>query len=205
MSEAITLNFINKTQDIPAASVVICQHNAAAGMRCNPVAWRVLRDVTPEAPCSFEVPSAFEVALQDAAGLMTTPAGGGAGQRYGAVAGPTGVVLKEGGRDVEHAEDVCVQNLFEEETLNVTAHKSSRLVAIRTNIDPGDVAAFRFIDHIYVGRAGRLQEGDLISEAVASRITTRINLFGVRKADIVMTSSDKGARAPHFRLENIQC
>lgn len=206
MSETITLTFINKTQDIAAADVMICQHNAAAGMRCNPVAWRVLRGVTPDAAQSFEVPCDFEVSIKDAAaGTATSPVSVVVGQAYEAVAGPAGILLKDGHGDVENKETVSVPNLLEEETLIVTAHKSGRLVAIRNDIEPGEVAAFRFIEHVYVGLAGRVEEGDLISDAVASRITTRINLFGVRAADIVMTSSDKGVRAPVFRLENIQC
>ena len=205
MNETITLNLINKTEHIAAANVVICQHNAAAGMRCNPVAWRVLQDVTADAPQSFEVPRAFEVAVQDGSAQATAPAPFVAGQSYEAVSGDAGVVLRDAQGDVQTSENMSVTNQLEEDVVSVTAHKSGRLVAIRTDIAPGDMAAFRFIDHVYVGLAGRVAEGELISDAVASRITARINLFGVRRADIVMTTKDKDTRAPVFRLENIQC
>lgn len=205
MSETITLNFINQTEDIAAANMVICQHNAAAGMRCNPVAWRVLREVTAQAAQSFEVPSAFEVAVTQAGGQAAEPRAVLPGYAYEAVASDKGVILKDGDRDVENKENVSVPNLLEEGLIDATAYKAGRLIAMRTNVDPGTVAAFRFIDHVYVGLAGRVEEGDVISDAVASRITSRINLFGVRAADIVMTQSGQDLRGPVFHLENIQC
>jgi hypothetical protein len=196
---------INQTEDIDVADVMICQHNAAAGMRCNPVAWRVLQGIKRESAQAFELPSAFEVSIEDVTGHRTAPQLVEIGKSYEAAPSAAGTVLALADTPVENDGDVAIPNALKEGVIRADAYKDGRLVATRTNVDPGATASFRFMQHVYVGLASKVREGDVISDAVASRITTRLNLFGVLSADIVMTSSDNGARQPLFRLENIQC
>lgn len=205
LSGTITLNFVNRSQRIAAADVVICQHNAAAGLRCNPVAWRVLRAVTPQAAQALELPQCFAVSVEDVTGQVTPPRPVIAGHVYAASASPSGTVLAEGEVDIENRENVTVPNHLQEGVIHATAHKGGHLIAMRTNVAPGEVAAFRFFDHVYVALSGRVQEGEVISDAVASRITTRINLLGITSADVVLRDGAETDRFPVFELENIQC
>ncbi len=205
MSQTITLNIVNRMEDRDTVDVLICQHNAAAGIRCNPIAWRVLRGVTAQNNQMVAVPQAFEISVQDVTGHITAAQPAISGQLYGAAASPAGTVLMATATSESVPQSVSVRNLLREGEISAQAYKSGGLAAVRTNVVPGQDAAFEFMEHVYIGLAGKMQEGQMIPEAVASRITTRLNLFGVASADVILSDSEDGPHRPLIRLENIQC
>ena len=203
MSGNIKLNVINQT-DLTAVNVVICQHNASAGLRANPVAWQVLHNIGRQENRPFELSHEFGILAQDPQGNVTPKVSSRRAQAYalsGLDEGPVLTRVKAAGQQQHSVE---VRNLLEAGDAEVRVYKSDRLLALFAGLAPAEVAAFEFQPHIYIGLAGQIQEGSVLSDAAASRITARINLLGVHSADIVISSSDQGPNGANFRLENIQ-
>jgi len=204
VSGCIKLNVINQTADLAALNVVICQHNANAGMRANPVAWRVLRNIGAQESRPFEVPQELEVLALDPKGNATARMFARDAQAFALSDAGDGPVLTRVKSSDSGGQGVEVCNLLATGPAEVRVLKSDRLLATKSGTAQGEAAAFLFHPHLYIGLAAQIEEGALLSHAVASRITTRINLFGIKSGDIVITSGKNGPHCPVFRLENIQ-
>ena len=203
----IMLNFINRSYDPRNAKIVIFQKNEAAGLDEPPVAWRVIehRDVSHNHP--FRFPMSMAVGTSDSWGNHTPQIPAQNGAMYHVELTSSGDTLSYCGPATSNRE-VQVRNDLAKGAINAGIYKEGRLLAIKTNIAPGQKAAFEFRPNIWIGAAPQVTEGDLLDPAILSEINTELSLVAVASADIVMTGGGPGpgtGTEPFtFHLENIQ-
>ena len=84
--------------------------------------------------------------------------------------------------------------------INAMIYKAGNLFATRTNIAPGQLAAFEFKPTIWIGIVSQVMRGQIMNEAIMSSIDTEISLLGLASADIVMTGGGPG---PEFETVRV--
>lgn len=200
----IQLNFINRSYDPRNAKIVIFQKNEASGLDEPPVAWQVIehRDVSYNQ--QFRFPTSMTVGASDSWGNHTPQIPAENGSMYHVELTGSGDTLSRCG-PATSSREVQVRNDLARGTINASIYREGRLLAIRTNIAPGQKAVFEFRPNIWIGAAPQVTEGDLLDPAILSEINTELSLVGIVSADIVMTGGGPGPDAEPFtfHLENI--
>ena len=100
------------------------------------------------------------------------------------------------------SKEVDVRNDLDYGAIQAGIYKDSRLLALKTNISPGEKAVFEFKPTIWVGVVSGVEEGDVMNSAVMSDVNTEISLLGIASADIVLTGGDNNPY--RLGLENIR-
>ena len=205
VTENIQLNFINKSADTNNSSIVIFQQNVAEDFGEIAVAWRVIQNCGRMDNHPFVFPLQFQVSASDSYGNYTPRFTAYDGQGYDMVKDNSGDVLQLSKTDATDPNEVEVRNDLEQGAISACIFKDNKLLAIKTNMAPGQKAVFQFHPRIYIGVVSQIVEGQIMSSAIISQVNTEINLFGIMSADIVMTGGGPGPNSSpfQFHLENI--
>lgn len=204
-TQAIDLNFINRSGDTNNSSIVIFQQNVAEDFGEIAVAWKVIKNCGRLDNHPFSFPLEFQVSAQDSFGNYTPQLTAYDGQAYDMVLDNSGDILQLSTTPATSQNEVEVRNNLKVGAINACIFKDGKLLAAKTNMSPGQKATFQFHPRIYIGVVSQITEGQVMNSAIISQVNTEINLFGVSKADIVMTGGGAGpsAKAFEFKLENI--
>lgn len=200
----IKLNFINRSNDVNDASVVIFQKNVSGDAEVRTVAWRVIEHCGPGENHPFTFPVTTQVSSGDSWGNYTPQLDASPGQHFAVSQTSSGDTLALSG-PATAPNEVQVRNSLPQGAINASIYKSGRLLATKTSLAPMEGAAFQFKPTIWIGLVSEIQEGEVMNEAIQSSINTELSLLGVASADIVMTGGGAGpnATAFQFNLENI--
>jgi hypothetical protein len=200
----IQLNFINQSNDANNSDVVIFQRNAATNLGEVAVAWLVIRNCGQGDNHPFAYPSYMAVGASDSFGNYSPHLPASYGQLFAMTRTRSGDQLAFVGETTSRAE-VQVENRLPTGAINAMIYKSGSLFARKTNISPGELAAFEFKPTIWIGVVSQVEQGQVMDEAIISSIDTEFTLFGLASADIVMTGGGTGQEAKpfEFHLENV--
>ena len=203
--ENIKLNFINRSNDINNSEVVIFQKNVAETFDELAVAWRVIQNCGRNDNHPFNYPLQFQVCASDSYGNYSPELTAYEGQSFEMVKDTSGDVLKISPTPAVSAQEVEIKNNLSTGAISGNIYRDGKLLAVKTNVAPGQKGVFQFKPSIFIGTASQIVEGDVMNSAIIQQINTEINLFGIQSADIVMTGggSGPGATAFSFHLENI--
>lgn len=203
--ENIKLNFINRSNDINNSEVVIFQKNVAETFDELAVAWRVIQNCGRNDNHPFNYPLQFQVCASDSYGNYSPELTAYEGQSFETVKDTSGDVLKVSSTPAVSAQEVEIKNNLSTGAISGNIYRDGKLLAVKTNVAPGQKGVFQFKPSIFIGTASQIVEGDVMNSAIIQQINTEINLFGIQSADIVMTGggSGPGATAFSFHLENI--
>ena len=193
---AIQLRLANQSQGTP--DVVVFQKNAVPSFDETAIAWRVL---AADGSASFPFPLDLSVAASDSWGNFTPPLVAAPGQLFAVT---TGLTLSLAGNAASPSE-VQVANRLTQGAINASIYRDGHLLAIKTNVAPGQTAAFQFDPAIWIGVVSGVIEGSVMDSAIVQSINTQLSLLGITAADIIMTGGGPGtSAAPYvFQLANV--
>jgi len=203
--DKINLNLINQSQDINNSSYVIFQKNVAESFEELAVAWRVIENLGHDDHHPFVYPLQFMVSGGDAYGNYTPQFPAADGEAYDMVRSNSGDVLQRSKQPASSPTEVEVRNNLETGAISANIFRDGKLLATKTNISPGQKAAFEFKPRIFIGAVSQIQEGEVMNSAILQGINTELDLLGIFSADIVITGGGGGKSATpfEFKLTNI--
>jgi hypothetical protein len=199
----IQLNFINKSNDKNASSIVIFQKNVATDFEELAIAWRVIQHCGVGDNHPFTFPMTMNVSCRDAWGNYTAPKAAENGDVFTLQRMPSGDLLNRTSSSLSGTE-VQVINGLDRGAMNASIFKDGKMLATKTTIAPQQKAVFLFNPTIWVGVVSQVVEGQVMSSAIMSDINTEFSLMGLASADIVMRGGGPGtgSEALKFTLEN---
>ncbi|RXK86887.1 hypothetical protein [Filimonas effusa] len=200
----IKLNFVNDSNDKNNSQIVIFQNNESFPFGDAVVAWTVIQNCGAGWNHPFSYPMKNTIAAGDSWGNFSPQLTADNGQRFSIIEDTSGDILKLTGESTD-LKEIEVLNALERGAVSANIYKDGKLLAIKTDIAPGQKAVFQFKPTIWIGVASQVQEGEIVNSAVVSQINTEISLLGLKSADIVMRGGGPGHEAaPYtFSLENI--
>jgi len=203
--EKIKLNFINHSNDTNDSSIVIFQKNVATGPDEYAVAWTVIQHCGPSENHPFTYPMNCTVSASDSYGNFTPQLEAFYGQAFDMIKSTSGDILQLSTTPAVSMEEIEVRNKLQMGSINANCFKDGKLLAVKTNLVPGQHANFEFKPTIWIGVVSEIEEGQVMNAAILSEINTEINLLGIASADIVMTGGGTGASSTPFifTLQNI--
>ena len=199
----IQLNFINNSNDANNSQVVIFGKSDAANVDEMAVAWLVIQNCGQGDNHPFTYPQTMYVSASDSWGNYTPQLPAQNGQLFHMTRSASGDTLSYAGTGV--ADEVQLRNDLSTGAINASIYKSGKLFAQKTNIVPGQLAAFQFKPTIWIGVVSQVVEGEVMNSAILSSINTEISLLGIASADIVMTGGGPGPSSTPFQfsLQNV--
>jgi hypothetical protein len=199
----IELNFTNAGWRYDGA-VVLFQPNAAASPQAPATAWKVIRHCEPGWTHPFVYPTEIELGLGDIDGNYSPRTPAAPGDRFGILDDADARRLAFSGAD-RSAREIVVRNEMPRGALNVCAYRARRLLAVRPHVAPGQLASFRFDPLLWIACLAAANDGDAIDPSQLGDDRAGLPLFGVARADIVMTGGGPGPTAApvRFHLANI--
>ncbi|WP_442265505.1 hypothetical protein ACSIGC_14535 [Tenacibaculum sp. ZS6-P6] len=205
MTDNISLNFINKSNNTNNSQVVIFQNNIAQNFDEIAIAWKVIKNCDRLNNHPFIFPLKFNISVSDSYGNYTPKLQAFNGQAFEMIKDTSGDILRLSSTPVVNTNEVEILNNLANGSIDVNCYKDGKLLAKKTGVAPGQKAVFEFRPIIYIGVVSQVEEGEIMNSEMISQITTSINLFGITSANIVMTGAgpDNNATPFNFHLENI--
>ena len=199
----IKLNFINQSNDANNSEIVIFQKNAATNLGEIAVAWHVIKNCGQGDNHPFVYPMSMAVGASDSFGNYTPHLPASSGQLFAMTRAKSGDQLSFVGET--NPGELQVENRLLTGAIDAMIYKAGSLFAKKTNIAPGQLAAFQFRPTLWIGVVSQFEQGQVMNEAIMSTIDTEFSLLGIASADIVMTGGGSGpdAKPFEFHLENI--
>ncbi|WP_339606763.1 hypothetical protein [uncultured Roseivirga sp.] len=202
---AIQLNFINKSNDQNNSEIVIFQKNMATSFDEIAIAWKVIKNCGQGDYHPFTYSSVLQVAMSDSYGNYTPHLSAMPGQAFEMVLAPSGDLIQYSG-PAASSKSIELKNSLQRGAVSGYVYRDGSVIAMKSNIAPGQKAVFEFTPTIFIGVASQITQGQIMNSAIISNINTEISLLGLASADIVMTGGGSGANATAFAfsLENVK-
>jgi hypothetical protein len=202
----IYLNFINKTDaDAGKVDVVFYQRNFAIEFGEIAVAWKVIQNSERLDQESFKYSTNYSIAIADSFGNYTPQVSASNGASYDVIEGGSGIMPQISSIPAGNPEEIEIRNSLKTGEISTNCYRDGKLLATRTNINPGEKAFFEFKPQLFIGVVSGIQQGDVLYDDVITLLNSQINLFGVTSADIVLKGGGTGSASVPFSvaLENI--
>ncbi len=201
---ATNLNFINNSNDPNNSEVVIFQKNVATDFDELAIAWKVIQNCGQGDNHPFTFPMTNFIGASDSYGNTTPQLKAANGQMFQVSLTPSGNTLSYAG-PATSSKQIQLHNNLAKGAINASIYKDGRLLAVKTSIAPGQMAAFQFKPTIWIGVVSQVVQGQMMNSAIISNINTELSLLGIASADIVMTGGGPGPTSTpyQFNLDNI--
>jgi hypothetical protein len=201
----IQLNFINKSNDLNNSQIVIFQKNIAAGYNELSVAWLVIENCGLGDNHPFLYPEGMKVSASDSYGNYTPQLDANPGDSFAVTRTGSGDQLVQSG-SATYATEVQVVNQLNQGAMNASIYKYGSVLATKTSVAPGQMAAFEFKPTIWIGAVSQVVQSQPMDSSIVQAVNTELSLLGIASADIVMTGGGPGKNSTPFQfsLQNIQ-
>ncbi|HYW16012.1 MAG TPA: hypothetical protein VE891_07645 [Allosphingosinicella sp.] len=201
----IQLNFINRSNDMNNSQIVIFQKNVASGYNELAVAWQVIQNCGLGDNHPFVYPQTMQVSASDSYGNYTPQLDAQPGDAFAVTCTGSGDTLARNG-NATYPTEVQIQNGLQQGAINASIYKNGSMLALKTSIAPGQMAAFEFQPTIWIGAVSQVNQGQIMNSAIVETVNTELSLLGVAAADIVMTGGGPGrnSTAFQFTLQNVR-
>ncbi|MFY0680301.1 MAG: hypothetical protein JXR13_06980 [Thalassovita sp.] len=200
-SGQINLTFVNRSGDPNNSQVVIFQHNSAPGADSAATAWNVIDNCGPGGTHNFAFPLEFEVSARssDIGDLPALPASPGRVIELSTNSAGSVLQVTDGKASDPDATDVRMST--DHGAADILALKDGKVLAISYYVPPQDRVSFEFGAELFIGAVGEINEGDLLEGDKLRKASTKLDLTGIKKADIVMSGSGPDFS---FELQNVE-
>lgn len=200
----IQLNFINQSADSNNSQIVIFQKNVATGYEEIVVAWKVIQFCGFGDNHPFVYPMIMQVSASDSYGNYTPRLDAQPGNAFQVTLTNSGDMLTQSGVS-NYPTEVQLSNNLTQGAINANIYKNNSLLATKTTIAPGQMAAFQFLPTIWIGTASQVTQGQVMNSAIVEQVNTELSLLGIASADIVMTGGGPGKTSQPFAfsLQNV--
>jgi hypothetical protein len=200
----IQLNFINRSHDQNNSRVFLFQKNAATQMDELTTAWKVIRNCGYNCNHPLVYSTSFETCIHDQYGNRSPRRAVQAGDLLSVSSLPNGRSFTSAGKN-NNSREFAIRNDLVRGAIDVGVYSNGKLLALKTNVVPGQKAVFEMLPTLWIGVAAQVIEGQALDSAILSNVNTELSLLGIARADIVMTGGGVGREcAPlQFSLENV--
>lgn len=196
-SDVIKLNLVNASADCNNSSVVIFQKNVVPSVQELAVAWLVVENFGIGWNHPFDYHYGLQASASDSWGNYVPPQDTDNGALWKVGKSCSGDQFAQAGAAAVPTE-VHILNGLEIGAINANIYRSGKLLATKTGVAPGQLAAFRFKPVIYIGVVSQVEQGQVLDSAILTNINTTVNLSGLASADIVMTGGGPGKYSTPF-------
>ena len=191
---------INNTDLNDTINVVVFQENVSALFGDTVIAWRVIRTTGNGDQESFLFSSDnYDISASDSYGNYMPLVPASPGSTYAVVMSPSGHVLEYFG-PAPSPSVIELRNDLTQGSINGQLYHDDHLCMSETSIVPAQKTQFQSEPAFYIGVVDGVVEGDVLSADQHSSVTTKINAYGIRHADIVMEYNDPDFQ---FTLQNV--
>jgi hypothetical protein len=200
----VQLNFINQSNDLNNSQIVVFQKNVAGSYSEIAVAWTVIQNCGLGDNHPFTYPLTMQVSASDSYGNYTPKMDATPGQQFQVALTGSGDTLSYL-TSASVPSETQVANNLEKGAINASIYKDNKLLATKTSVAPGQMAAFQFKPTLWIGAVSQVTQGAVMNSAIVSQINTELSLLGVASADIVMTGGGPGVNSTPFQfsLQNV--
>jgi hypothetical protein len=200
----IQLNFINQSADADEPTIVIFQKNVATGY-IEAVAWKVIQCCGQGDNHPFAYPTTMQVSASDSYGNYEARLDAQPGDAFQVTLTSSGDTLSKAPTPANYPTEVQIQNNLPQGAINAHIFRGGSLLATKTSVAPGQMAAFEFQPTLWIGAVSQAVEGQVMNSAVVEQVNTELSLLGIASADIVMTGGGPGqnSRPLAFTLQNV--
>lgn len=196
-TDVIKLNLVNASADCNNSSILIFQKNVVPSVQEVTVAWLVIDNLGIGWTHPFEYDYGLQVSASDAWGNRVAPKNTENGALWKVVRDCSGDQLQHAG-PASVPSEVQILNGLGRGAISANIYRSGALLATKTGVAPGQLAAFQFNPILYVGVVSQVEQGDVLDAAILSSVNTTLNLSGLASADIVMTGGGPGKNSTPF-------
>lgn len=201
MSDSAQMRLVNRSMDLNRSDVVLFQRNACASGREDPIAWMVIRACPVDWTHPFSYSRVVRLAVRDFQGRLLGAAnlepGGAARVAVDPRFGPRLETRPGPDRRIAIVENHCPRS-----AVTAELYRSDRLVYRTSVITPGGRVEILLPDELVAVATKGIREGEPIpSGELRWRPSSRLRLFGVAEADILMRGGGYGASALPLRFE----
>jgi hypothetical protein len=198
----IKLTYRNNSDDFAKSKIVVFQKLVNTDFDELAVAWKVIKNCGTGEYHPFVYPMEMKVGAIDSDGNYSQQIPATNGQVFNLTGSNSGNQLKAMDDVSGNSRQVDVRNNLDYGAIQVGIYKDDRMLALKSNISPGEKAVFQFLPTIWVGVVSDVEEGDVMDSAVMSQNNTELSLLGIASADIVLSGG--GNRPFRFSLENVK-
>ena len=202
-TDGISLNIINRSNDLNAINVVIFQKNIATSFSDTAVAWQLFNFTSSNQiePLVYEYD--LDISCQDSFSNFTPKLDANIGSKYEMTMSSSGNELILSGVSQNSSEIELLNSI--NAPIDGLIYRGNKLLARNSGISTGQSTFFRFNQTIFIGVVSGIIEGQVMDSSVLSSINTQISLLGIKSADVVMIGGGAGPSAtPYsFYLENV--
>lgn len=196
----IELTFINNSNDMNNSEIVIFQKNVATNFDETAVAWKVIKNCGRNWSHKFIYPMTNQIALADSYGNRSNLQDILPGQKWNAKQSNSGNTLTLDSQPASTQEELEIQNNLNSGSVDAQVFKDGKLLVSKRALAPGQKAVFEIEPKIFIGVVSQIEEGQSMNSAVLSEINHEINLFGITKANIIMTGGGTGIDSKPFQF-----
>lgn len=200
-SGSISLTLVNQSSDANNSTVLIFQKNVVASLGERAVAWQVIQNLGRGWSHKFEYDFDLQVGAQDSYGNTSPLLVAQPGELFSVYTAPSGDQIKATGTEANGSTEIWAQNDLGTGAMNACIYRSGKLLAAKTGVAPGQVAAFQFNPSIYIGVISQwdVKPGQIMNSAIMSATNQQISLAGLTgSATIVMTGGGPGRASTPF-------
>ncbi len=199
----IEITFINNSNDMNNSSVVIFQKNVATDFDSTTIAWKVIKNCGRNWSHKFTYPMSFDVGAADCYGNVSDIQAAFNGQKWEVVRSSSGDVLQLSATPSANPNEVEIKNNLSMGSIDALIYKSGSILASKTGVSPGEKAVFQFQPEIYVGVNSQIEQGQVINSAILNDFNQKFSLYGLTKANLIMTGGGTGPTATPFTFDLI--
>lgn len=196
---AIKLVFRNNSQQGTNNDIVLFQKNANANVNEDAIAWKVISNCGVNDFNPFDYPMTQQVCIVDAWGNYSPLLDANNGDVFAVtdVGGRTGSVLSKT-RDIGDPNMITVRNDLPIGAVDIVIYKDDRQLARKTGVTPGEESVFELQPYLFIGTCSDIVEGDVMDSDTVQSCLTRLNLLGLRSADVTMSGGGTGRTATAY-------
>lgn len=198
---AIKLTFVNESNDDDKVFIVLCLKLPAASSHDLVLASKIIESGARGSRDSFEISESYQLGATDEAGNPLGSINVPPGSCVELVETSSGSQLTVAGPGTDPV-GIELSNTLPRGAMNATAHRNGLLIDHKTSIAPGSKAVFQFAPHLWIGAFSSPPAGQEINPSL---LNTSLPLFGIARAEVVMTGgcSGPGAQPFAFHLRHI--
>jgi hypothetical protein len=185
----IVLGFIGDGAARPMPTVVLFQRNAADRFGDSAIAWQIVGGLAHGEHVEIDFPSAFAAGAHDSLGGYLPQHEIAPGQALSVTAAPAGELFAAP-TPATAADEMQVRNGLPNRPIDAGIYRGARLLARKTRLQPGDMAAFRFEPELWIGMAP-VVEGQVMNAAMLDTLTTSFALDDLADTAIVVRGGDR--------------
>ncbi|WP_299766117.1 hypothetical protein [uncultured Dokdonia sp.] len=197
----IEITFINNSNDMNNSNVVIFQKNVTTNFDSTTIAWKVIKNCGRNWSHKFTYPMSFQVAAADSYGNISDQQAATNGQKWEIIRSSSGDILQLSSDLSANPNEVEIKNSLPTSSIDALIYKSGNIIASKTGVSPGEKAVFQFQPEIYVGVNSQIEQGQTINAAIINDFNQKFSLYGLTKANLIMTGGGVGPTAIPFTFD----